>query len=150
MLRKRRLEAGLTQRAVAGMIDVKASYIAYIESNKRKPSLPVLLKLAAIMSIDPLVAFVLAHPEAKTLVGQIEEPERKDAWQLFSRDRLVLQRWVVDPSEMRFLRRLSQLGVVAKPGSYLFFLNSVRQAVALRSEHRRELSQWMRLARMRP
>ncbi len=130
MLRKWRQEAELTQQAVAAIIGVKASHIAYIEWNKRKPSLPVLPKIASLINMDARVAFVLVHPEAKPLVGQTREPARKDAWLLFSSDHSVLQHWAVTPAEMRFLKRLRQLGVVAKPGSYLFVLNSIRPAIA--------------------
>lgn len=54
------------------------------------------------------------------------------SWSLFSENHSVLRRWEVSSSELRFLKRLNQLGVVTRPKCYLFVLNSVRQAIAPR------------------
>jgi transcriptional regulator with XRE-family HTH domain len=132
VLREWRQEAGLTQRAAAAIIGVNASHITNIERDKRKPSMLVLSKIASLMNVDARAMYILIWPEAGELLGQTEQPTRIDAWPLFSRNHSLLRRWSVTSSEMRFLRRLNQLGVVTRPGSYLFVLNSVRQAIAPR------------------
>jgi transcriptional regulator with XRE-family HTH domain len=135
-LRKWRQEAGLSQRAVAALIGVNASHIANIEGNKRKPSIFVLSRIASLINVDARAMYLLVWPEASELVGKTEHPTRIDAWRLFSGNRSVLRRWSVSNSEMRFLRQLNQLGVVTKPTSYFFVLNSVRQAIAPRERTR--------------
>ena len=64
-LRRWRQESALTQSAVAAIIQVKASHIAYIEWNKRKRSLAMLRRIASLMDTDAREAFVLVHPEGK-------------------------------------------------------------------------------------
>jgi DNA-binding XRE family transcriptional regulator len=117
---------------VADIIGVNASHIANIEGNKRKPSMFVLSKIASLINVDMRAMYILVWPEAGELVGQTEQTTQIDAWPLFSENHSVLRRWSVSNSEMRFLRRFNQLGVVARPESYLFVLNSVRQAIAPR------------------
>jgi transcriptional regulator with XRE-family HTH domain len=131
-LRQWRQEARLSQREVAAIIGVNASHIVNIEGNKRKPSMFVLSRIASLINVDARAMYVLVWPEAGELIGQMEQPTRIDAWLLFSGNRSVLRRWSVSNSEMCFLKQLNQLGVVTKPTSYFFVLNSVRQAIAPR------------------
>jgi transcriptional regulator with XRE-family HTH domain len=130
MLRKWRQETGFSQRAVAAIIGVNASHIANIEGNIRKPSMFLLSRIASLIDLDAREIYVLVWPEARELIGQTDRPRRIDAWPLFSKNRSLLRRWSVSDSEMHFLKQLSQLGIVTKPRSYLFVLNSVRQAIA--------------------
>ena len=124
-----RERAGLSQRELAKILDVKASYISYIEQDKRKPSLSLLLEAASTIGIDAREAFLLVHPECESFVGPSRKAVRKDAWTIFSSNRKVLGRWRVTRPELRFLKRLKTLGNVTDPRSFLFVLNSVRQAL---------------------
>jgi transcriptional regulator with XRE-family HTH domain len=79
MLKSWRQKSGLAQQTAGAILGVNAAHVAFIESSMRRPSLPVLLKIASLINMDAREAFVLAYPEAKTLVGQTIEPVRKDA-----------------------------------------------------------------------
>jgi transcriptional regulator with XRE-family HTH domain len=125
-LRKR---AGLSQRELAKILGVQESYVSYIEQNKRKPSLSLLLKAASTIGIDAREAFLLVHPEYESFLGTERKTKREDAWRRFSGNRRVLLRWRVTRSELLFLKRLNTLGTVTDPRSFLFVLNSVRQAL---------------------
>jgi len=120
---------GLSQRELAKILGVQGSYVSYIEQNKRKPSLPLLLKAASTIGIDAREAFLLVHPECESFVGPSRKTVRENAWTRFSSNRRVLLRWRVTRSEMLFLKRLNTLGTVTDPRSFLFVLNSVRQAL---------------------
>jgi transcriptional regulator with XRE-family HTH domain len=128
-LNRSRERAGLSQRELAKILGVQASYLSYIEQNKRKPSLPLLLKAAFTIGIDAREAFLLVHPECESFVGPPKKTMQEDAWTRFSSNRRVLLRWRVTRSEMLFLKRLNTLGIVTDPRSFLFVLNSVRQAL---------------------
>jgi transcriptional regulator with XRE-family HTH domain len=124
-----REKAGLNRRELAKILGVQASYVSYIEQNKRKPSLSLLLRVASTIGIDAHEAFLLVHPECESFVGPWRKTVREDAWARFSSNRRVLLRWRVTRSEMLFLKRLNTLGTVTDPRSFLFVLNSVRQAL---------------------
>jgi putative transcriptional regulator len=128
-LNRWRERAGLSQRELAKSLGVQASYLSYIEQNKRRPSLSLLLRVASTIGIDAHEAFLLVHPECESFVGPSRKTVREDAWTRFSSDRRVLLRWRVTRSEMLFLKRLNTLGIVTDPSSFLFVLNSVRQAL---------------------
>lgn len=53
-IRKRRLECGVTQEALANQLDVNPSHISNIENGRAKPSLTVLVKIADFLdcSVD--------------------------------------------------------------------------------------------------
>jgi transcriptional regulator with XRE-family HTH domain len=131
-LNRWRERAGLTQREFAKILGVQASYVSYIEQNKREPSLSLLLRVASTIGIDAREAFLLVHPECESFVGPSKKIVREDAWTRFSSNRRVLLRWRVTRSEMLFLKRLNTLGIVSDPRSFLFVLNSVRQALQKR------------------
>ena len=58
-IRKRRLECGVTQEALANQLDVNPSHISNIENGRAKPSLTVLVKIADFL--DCSVDFFIAH-----------------------------------------------------------------------------------------
>jgi len=68
MVRNRREGLGLTQRALGQKLGVEGSYVAFIESGRRKPSLRLIARLADILGFDRQQLMILAHPEAKELV----------------------------------------------------------------------------------
>lgn len=69
IVKHRRQTRGLTQRQLAEMLGVKGSHIAYLESGRRKPSLALLKRLADVLELDRWQLFLLAHPEAKSLMS---------------------------------------------------------------------------------
>jgi transcriptional regulator with XRE-family HTH domain len=65
LLRRRREALDMTQSDLARKLGVEASYIAFIERGRRKPSLRLVAKIADVIGLDRQRAFVLAHPEAR-------------------------------------------------------------------------------------
>ena len=51
-LRLRRLQAGLTIEDLAGTAGISVSFLAYVETNKKKPSLATLAKIALALNIS--------------------------------------------------------------------------------------------------
>lgn len=59
-----RLARGITQEALAEMVEVSGSYIGYLERGKKGPSLDLLAKIAGILRVDP--AMLLTPPDNET------------------------------------------------------------------------------------
>ena len=57
-LRLRRLQAGLTLEALADTAGISTSFLAYLETNKKKPSLATVAKLAAALKIPISELFI--------------------------------------------------------------------------------------------
>lgn len=51
-LRLKRLQAGLTIEALAHAAEISTSFLAYLETNKKKPSVATIAKLAAALGIS--------------------------------------------------------------------------------------------------
>jgi transcriptional regulator with XRE-family HTH domain len=62
LVREARERKGLTQRDVASRVNIKASHVAYIENDKRRPSMELLLRLSRTLSIDRKRALFAAYP----------------------------------------------------------------------------------------
>ena len=120
----------LTQRGLAEQVGVKASHIAYIENGFRRPSLSLLRRLADTLGLDPREMLLLAHPEAKYLIGdvRVRKQRKGEVWRRFASNRGLLRRHSVTASELRVLRQVSLLQDVTSPGHFFFILNSIRQS----------------------
>jgi transcriptional regulator with XRE-family HTH domain len=120
----------LTQRGLAEQVGVKASHIAYIENGFRRPSLSLLRRLADTLGLDPREMLLLAHPEAKYLIGDggVREQRKGEVWRRFASNRGLLRRHNVTPRELRVLKQVSLLQDVTSPGHFFFILNSIRQS----------------------
>jgi hypothetical protein len=57
---------------------VKASHIAYIEGNRRKPSLPLLRKLVLVLGLDRREMLFLSYPDAKFLIDDARNREPRN------------------------------------------------------------------------
>jgi transcriptional regulator with XRE-family HTH domain len=132
VVKEARQGLGMTQRDLAARIGVEASHIAYIENGHRRPSLTLVRRLADTLLLDRRELFLLAHPEAKHLVGSLggSAPTKRtdDAFRLFASNRRVLKRHGVTRAELRLLKQVSLLDPVSSPGHFLFILNSISQA----------------------
>ncbi len=128
-----RHDLGMTQRELARRVGVRASHIAYIEANRRRPSLPLIRNLAEVLGVNARQLLLMSHPEAKILLGDPDESGKKglnDAWQRFASNRLLHRRYRISAGELRVLKQVSLLQDVASPNHFLFILNSIRQAAA--------------------
>jgi transcriptional regulator with XRE-family HTH domain len=132
VIRDARDSQRLTQRVLAEMAGVKASHIAYIENGFRKPSLSLVRRLADALGLNPREMLLLAHPEAKYLIGETggapEASRKGDVWRRFASNRALLRRHNVTPAELRVLKQVSLLQDVTSPGHFFFVLNSIRQS----------------------
>jgi transcriptional regulator with XRE-family HTH domain len=133
VIKQQRAAYDLTQRELAAKLGVKASHIAYLENGRRKPSLALLTRIANTLGLDEQQLFLLAHPEARSLVASREAATptvaRDAAWRQFMKDRGLQARNRITPREMKVLQQVNMLGRVSAPRQYLFILNSIRQAV---------------------
>ncbi len=132
-IREGRTALGLSQQELAGKVGVQASYIAYIENDRRRPSLPVLRRIAQVLGLNPREMFFLSHPEARHL---LEEKQRRparskdEAWRQFRANAALLRRHNVTPAELKILKQVSMLSSVSSPRHSFFILNAIRQAAA--------------------
>ena len=132
VLKDRREFLRLTQRELAAKLGVKASHVAYLENGRRRPSLNLLRRLSDEMGLESETIFLLAHPEAKDLIASRDGvPTKKPdhAWRNFLKDKSLISRHQITPSEMRVLKQVNMLGRVTSPRQFVFILNSIRQAV---------------------
>ena len=106
ILRERREHLRLTQRELAAKLGVKASHVAYLENGRRRPSLSLLRRLADVMGLEKETIFLLAHPEAKDLITHHNASSSKrpeNVWRSFLKDRSLISRYQIRPSELRVL-----------------------------------------------
>jgi len=124
---------GLTQRELAVQLGVQPAHVAYLETDRRRPSLGLLSRIATVLGLDREKLFALAHPEASSLMGscaKAKHPVAKDqAWREFRYNKALLARHQVRPRELQVLAQVNLLGKVTAPRNFLFILNAIRQAV---------------------
>jgi len=132
VIRKARQELHLTQRELAERLGVKPAHIAYLELDRRRPSLPLLARIAEILGLDRETLIGLSHPEAKPFMGMHTAPapakSKDQVWKQFTGNRGLLTRHQVTGNELKVLRQVNLLGKISAPRNFLFILNSIRQA----------------------
>lgn len=133
VIKEQRETLGLTQRQLAAKLDVKPSHVAYLENGQRRPSLSLVARLADVLGLEKEQLFLLAHPEAISLIGAHREaphPKTKDeAWKTFAADKALLARHNITAQELKVLSHVNMLGRVTAPRHFLFILNAIRQSV---------------------
>src|ERR1700728_3509457 len=122
-IKARREAIGLTQGELARRVGVTSSQIAYVEAGRRRPSFSLLFHLSRNLNLDRKKLFLLAYPDAASLIAPsrmpaIEKPEA--VWRRFA---AVASRYSVTPAELTILRQISHLGNISSPSSYLWILN---------------------------
>ena len=130
IVRHRRQTLHLTQRQLAQKLGVKGSHIAYLETARRRPSLTLLKALADILELDRSQLFLLAHPEATSLLPGACNPAQPEdavkAWQRFSKARDLHVRHQITRREIQALKQLSMLGFVLTELEFLAVLTLIR------------------------
>ena len=133
VIKQRRAMLRWTQRELALRLGVKPSHVAYLETNRRRPSLALLSRLADVLDLPKESLFVLAHPEASSLVGTPCKPAAREdhdqAWQEFAGNKGLLARHQIKPNELKVLAQVNLLGKIRAPRQFIFILNAIRQAV---------------------
>ncbi|HUA32924.1 MAG TPA: helix-turn-helix domain-containing protein [Candidatus Binataceae bacterium] len=129
VLKSRRKALGLSQRALAAKLGVEASYVAFLESGRRKPSLSLAQRLARTLGVDRQELFLLVHPEAKSMFEPAPKPEDRSpaqSWQELISDKALLTRYEVTPLELRAMKQLSLLGYVLTQREFLTIVTVIR------------------------
>lgn len=134
VLKNQRAILGLTQRELALKLDVKPSHVAYLEGDRRRPSLGLVGRIANVLGLEKEPLFLLAHPEASSLLSDRREaalPNRNpdQVWRDFTGNKVMLARHQVKPDELKVLSQVNLLGKIAAPRHFFFILNAIRQAV---------------------
>ncbi len=130
ILRARRRDLLLTRGGLATKLGVKANYIAYLELDRRRPSLSLLSRLAKVIEFDLEQLIQVSHPEARGLFKTYQTAHRQDhGWRDFKRNKDLLNRYKVTKKELRVLSQVARLGRVTTPRSFLFILISIRLAL---------------------
>jgi transcriptional regulator with XRE-family HTH domain len=123
----------LTQRELALKLGVKHTHVALLESNRRRPSLRLLSRIADVLDLPKESLLVLAHPEASSLLGTRRDaaPRQKpgQAWQEFTGNKALLARHQVKSRELKVLSQVNLLGRITAPRQFVFILNAIRHAV---------------------
>jgi transcriptional regulator with XRE-family HTH domain len=130
MVKHRRQTLNLTQRQLGQTLGVKGSHIAYLEKGRRRPSLALIKRLAHVLDLDGRQLFLLAHPEAKSLLSGSGHPSYQEdpgrAWQRFVNSRPLHVRYQITPREIQALKQLSLLGYVLTELEFLAVLTLIR------------------------
>lgn len=133
VLKRQREALAFTQRSLALKLGVKPSHVAYLETDRRRPSLGLLSRIADVLGLEKEELFLLSHPEARSLIGGRHTPApRQDpaqVWRDFARDKALLARHQVKRRELKILSQVNLLGTVTASRNFLFILNAIRQAV---------------------
>jgi len=134
LLQKHRHALGLTQRELSLQLCVKPAHVAYLETDRRRPSLGLLSRIATVLGIDREKVFALTHTEASSLMASCSSKGKhavaKDqAWKEFRYNKALLARHQVRPRELQVLAQVNLLGKVTAPRNFLFILNAIRHAV---------------------
>jgi putative transcriptional regulator len=110
----RRKGLHLTQRSLAEKVGVTASYIAFLESGRRKPSLKVAIRLSDVLDLDRRKLLVLAHPEAKLFVAprarSLPSRDMKPNSSRSAAERRLVACGEIAERDLQILQQLSLLG----------------------------------------
>jgi transcriptional regulator with XRE-family HTH domain len=126
-----RHELGISQRELAALVGVEGSHIAYIEGNRRKPSLSVLVRLAGALGLKRRELLLLSRPEAKVIVDELRDHRPRpphDAWRRFACNQVLHRRHRIRPAELRVLKQIGLNHEISSSAHFLFILNAIRQA----------------------
>jgi transcriptional regulator with XRE-family HTH domain len=112
LLKAGRSNLGLTQQSLAQKLGVRASHIALLESGRRRPSLALIVRLAAVLGLDGRELLQLAYPEVRTLISPIPQRRTKlgQSWQRLFKNQTLLTRYRVTRQELEVLEHLGMLG----------------------------------------
>ena len=130
LLKEQRQAHGLTQRALAAQLGIKASHVAYLEGGQRNPSLALLGRIADSLRLDRQRLFVLAHPEARAMMPApkpVRPASPAQAWRKLLSDRPLLNRYQVTRRELRALKQLSMLGYAMSPREFVAIVTLIRR-----------------------
>ena len=110
-LKERRNALRLTQQSLAHKLGVRASHIALLENGSRRPSLGLLVRLAAALGVDGRELLQLAYPEVQALMSPTPKRAKLSrSWQRLFKNTALLARYHVTRQELEVLEHLGVLG----------------------------------------
>lgn len=135
VLKNARVERRLTQRQLALQVGVGLAHVAFLEQDKRRPSLGLLSRFAEVLGLERGQLLQLAYPETRSLLDKRSNNRSRSAppdraWREFISDKALLRRYNVLPRELEVLAQTNLLGRIIARRDFLFILNSIRQARA--------------------
>ena len=104
-------------------------YVGHLETGKRHPSEKLVVKLAAVLGLDPRELFFLANPGTKALISREQETNEASAWDGFVNDESLRKLHDITDQEMQTLAQIALLGEARSSRDFLFILNTIRQAL---------------------
>ena len=129
VIRERRRQLSLTQQKVARGINASTPYVGHLESGKRHPSDEIVARIANVLGLDGRELYFLANPGARELLDQRSQPSAASSWECFRKDEPLRRAHNVTPEEMETLSQVALLGDVRSPRSFIYILNTIRQAL---------------------
>jgi len=132
VLRNYRQALGLSQSELARRVGVPRPLISLIENGRRRPSASLLHNLADILHIKAERLFLLSRPASKFLarkcLGSCTRTN-KQIWRAFTRDNDLLERYHVQPHELRVLSKVRVMGELQHPRDFIVILTVIREAL---------------------
>jgi transcriptional regulator with XRE-family HTH domain len=131
LIKQKRKELAVTQRALAEKLGVEPSHVAYLESGQRKPSLMLMAGLEATLGISKQKIFLLAHPEAAGIVNPIDggplREEPAEVWRRLKTDRAFISRHRMNGRELQAFQHFYRLGYALSRHQVLAILTMIRE-----------------------
>jgi transcriptional regulator with XRE-family HTH domain len=130
-IRTRRKELDLTQAEVASRIKTSPSYVAHLESGKRRPSSLVVTRLAKVLRLDNHELFFLAHSEGSVSAQPDPAEVSASVWDQFRKDKQLQHIHKVSKAEMKMISQTvgCNFAGVRSPRDLIFILNAIRHAL---------------------
>jgi transcriptional regulator with XRE-family HTH domain len=134
LLKQRRQELALTQRALADQLGVSSTCVASLETGHRNPSLRMIHRAAESLDLDARKLFLSHLAGAGLQLQSRGDGKAKNAgWPRLAANKALRAKERVSPAEMRVLKQISQLGRIPSERQLLFVLRTIR--IALEDEH---------------
>lgn len=129
---RRRKALGMTQEALADKVNVKPTYIGYLERGKRHASPKVAGKLAEVLGLNKSYLFLASNPVVKDFLNiseddpsSVEMPLPQALIDLINNKAMREVMGVTD-DEIDVLKRMAFLGEPRGASDYLVLLGTIR------------------------
>jgi DNA-binding XRE family transcriptional regulator len=134
LLRAHRETHGLSRRSLAQQLGIRTSRLAVLENGRRKPSLWLIVRLAAVLQMDGMQLLALARPEAEPFLEPYPAPAViNQSWRrLLNSD--LLARHHVTSREREALECLALLGGTVTRRALVAILMLIRDLPRLGAE----------------
>jgi transcriptional regulator with XRE-family HTH domain len=129
LLKARRKFLRLTQRSLAQKLGVEPSYVAMIETGRRKPSLKLVALIADSLGLDRQELLVITHPETKALLTTSRPPKKTtESWRRLIENHALHAHYQLTTCEREALEYLSSLGSALSAKDFLAILTLIRDS----------------------